>query len=357
MALRKQVTWDELRVGIFVLAGLVIIAIAIFYVTGATGWGAKYNLKTYFPNVDTLQNGAIVALDGVTIGNVEDMKINRGTSNHAQSVEVDMRIQKEYQDLIRTTSAATVLTQGVLGNEYIELSRGYTGDVIPNNGVVTGIPVQSLSSIVAGSTQLEDKLNAVLTQINDVVGAIHSGKGSAGAFIYDRSLYDRFNSVAADAQSLVRDVKAGKGSIGKVLVSDDLYNKVDASATHLESMTNAISSQQGSLGKLVYDRAFYDKADKFLDNTNGLISGVRNGQGTMGKFFTDDSVFTNLRDATSNIKDVTGKMNNGQGTFGKFFTDPQLYDNMTGLTSDMRLLMGDFRRNPKKFLQIHLNIF
>ena len=357
MALKKQVTWEELRVGVFVLAGLVIIAVAIFYVTGTTGWGAKYALKTYFPNVDTLQQGAIVTLDGVTIGNVENMRVNRGSANHQQSVEVDMRIEKKYQDLIRTTSNATILTQGVLGNEYVEISRGYTGEILPGDATVPGIPALSMSAIVANSAQLEDKLSAVLSQVNDVVGAIHNGQGTAGKFIYDPSLYNRLNGVASQAQSLVANVQAGKGSIGKAMVSDDLYNKIDASATHLESVTGAIQSQQGSLGKLVYDRAFYDKADQFLTNTNGLITGVRNGQGTVGKLFTDDSIFANLRDASSNIKDVTGKLNNGQGTFGKFFTDQQLYDNMTGLTGDMRLLMGDFRRNPKKFLQIHLNIF
>ena len=357
MALRKQVTWEELRVGVFVLVGLVIIAVAIFYVTGSSGWGAKYDLKSYFPNVDTLQQGAVVTLDGVTIGNVQEMKINRGSAIHEQSIEVDMRIEKKYQDLIRTTSNATILTQGVLGNEYVEISRGYTGEMLPNDGVVVGIPAKSISSVVANVAPLEDKLDALLTQVNDVVGAIHSGKGSAGAFIYDRSLYDRFNSVAADAQSLVHDVKAGRGSIGKVLVSDDLYNKFYASATHIESVTNAIQSQQGILGRLVYDRAFSERADQLLTNTNGLIAGVRNGQGTAGKLFTDDSVWTNFRDASANLKDVTGKLNNGQGTFGKFFTDQQLYDNLTGLTGDMRLLMGDFRRNPKKFLQIHLNIF
>jgi phospholipid/cholesterol/gamma-HCH transport system substrate-binding protein len=350
MALRKQITWEELRVGVFVLAGLAIIAVAIFYVTAASGWGAKYTLRTYFPNVDTLQNGALVALDGVTIGNVQAMKINRSTLTQAQGVEVDMRIQKEYQDLIRSTSTATILTQGILGNEYVEVSRGYAGEMIRDGGVISSAPVQSMSS-------LEDKLNGLLTQVNDVVGVIRSGKGTAGALIYDRSLYDHFDALASNAQSLVQNVKEGKGSIGKVLVSDDLYNKFDASASHLESMTNAISSQQGSLGKLVYDRAFYDKADKLLDNTNGLLAGVRNGQGSLGKFVTDDTLFTNLRDASANFKDLTGKMNNGQGTFGKFFTDPQLYDNLTGLTGDMRLLMGDFRRDPKKFLQIHLNIF
>ncbi|HKF53674.1 MAG TPA: MlaD family protein [Candidatus Acidoferrales bacterium] len=354
MALRKQVTWEELRVGIFVLVGLIIIAVGIFYVTDVRAWGAKYTLRTYLPSVDNLQDGAPVTLGGVPIGNVEAMNINMHPSDPMHSIEIVMRVQSAYQPFIRSTSDASLATQGLLGQAYISITRGYTGEQIQNNGIVPGAPGKD---IVAGGAQVEANLNALLKQVGDIVADIHSGKGTAGALIYDRSLYNHFDSVAASAQSLVANVKAGKGSVGKLLVSDDLYNKFDASASHLESMTNAIQSQQGSLGKLVYDRAFYDKANKFLDNTNGLISGVRNGQGTVGKLFTDETLFTNLRDASANFKGLTDKMNNGQGTFGKFFTDPQLYDNLTGLTGDTRLLIGDFRRNPKKFLQIHLNIF
>lgn len=354
MALRKQVTWEELRVGVFVLVGLIIIALGIFYVTNATSWGAKYTLKTYLPEADNLQNGAPVTLDGVAVGNVQAMNVNTDPSDPMHSIEIVMRVQSSYQRFIRSNSTAREATEGLLGQSYISITRGYTGEVIQNNGVVTGAPAKD---IVAGGAQLEDNLNALLKQMGDIVTTIQSGKGTAGALIYDRSLYDHFDSMVANAQSLVANVKAGKGSVGKVLVSDDLYNKFDASANHLESMTAAIQSQQGSLGKLVYDRTFYDKANEFLTNSNGLLAGIRSGQGTVGKLFTDDTLFTDLRDAATNVKDVTGKMNNGQGTFGKFFTDPQLYDNLTGLTGDTRLLIGDFHRNPKKFLQIHLNIF
>ncbi len=354
MAIRKQVTWEELRVGLFVLVGLVIIAIAIFYITGGNSWGAKYELKTYLAEVPNLQIGAPVTLDGVAIGNVHALNVNEHPADHMHSIEVDMRIDKKHQDLIRSTSEASLLTQGLLGSSYVNITRGYTGDVIQNNGVVPGVGGKD---IIEGGVQLEDKLNALMTQVGDVVGAIHNGQGTIGKFVYDPSLYNRLNGVASQAQSLVADVKAGKGSIGKVMVSDDLYNKLDTSATRFESMTAAVQSEQGTLGKLVYDHAFYDKANEFLTNTNGLVAGVRNGQGTLGKLVTNDTLFTNLRDASANIKDVTAKMNNGQGTFGKFFTDQQLYDNMTGLTGDMRLLVGDFRHNPKKFLQIHLNIF
>ena len=71
MAQRKQLTWTELRVGIFVLAGLFLVMVAIFYVTGGGFLVPKYRLVTYLPEVDELQTGAPVTLDGIEVGNVE----------------------------------------------------------------------------------------------------------------------------------------------------------------------------------------------------------------------------------------------------------------------------------------------
>jgi len=71
MARGKQLTWSELRVGLFVLVGLLVLAVAIFYVTGAGVFGPKYHLRTFLPEVSGLATGAPVRLDGVEIGNVE----------------------------------------------------------------------------------------------------------------------------------------------------------------------------------------------------------------------------------------------------------------------------------------------
>ena len=71
MAQRKQLTWTELRVGVFVLVGLLIVVVAIFYVTGGGFLGPKYRLVTYLPEVDELATGAPVTLDGIEVGNVE----------------------------------------------------------------------------------------------------------------------------------------------------------------------------------------------------------------------------------------------------------------------------------------------
>jgi phospholipid/cholesterol/gamma-HCH transport system substrate-binding protein len=353
----KQVTWAELRVGVFVLVGLVVLAVAIFYVTGVSFWGAKLSLKTYLPDVSDLQTGAPVTLSGVTIGNVKTMRINPNPSRANQGVEIDMSIDKRYQKFIRTDAQASLATSGLLGNKYVTISRVVTGPVVQNGGTIPGVPGRDITEMVERGVDLESNLNEVTKEVQDIIGNVRQGKGTIGKFIYDPTLYNRFNETASKAEALVSNVQAGKGSIGKMVVSDDFYNKLDATVGHLQSASAAIDSRQGSLGKLIYDPAFYNKANSFLDNSNGLLAGIRAGHGTMGKLVTDDTLFTNLRDASVNIKDLTGKMNNGQGTFGKFFTDPQLYDNMTGLTGDMRLLIGDFRQNPKKFLQIKLHVF
>jgi len=84
---------------------------------------------------------------------------------------------------------------------------------------------------------------------------------------------------------------------------------------------------------------------------------VRAGKGTLGKLATDETLYNKLRDASSNVASATAKLNENTTTAGKLFSDPQLYDNLSGLTGDLRLLIGDFRQNPKKFLHFKVTVF
>src|SRR6202035_1363878 len=116
-------------------------------------------------------------------------------------------------------------------------------------------------------------------------------------------------------------------------------------------------SQKGTLGKLLYDPSLYDEAKSALSSGNAMISDVREGKGTLGKLATDDALYNKMRDTSTNLANATAKLNDNTTTAGKLFSDPQLYDNLTGLTGDLRLLIGDFRQNPKKFLSFKISIF
>jgi phospholipid/cholesterol/gamma-HCH transport system substrate-binding protein len=107
----------------------------------------------------------------------------------------------------------------------------------------------------------------------------------------------------------------------------------------------------------MYDPTLYDQAKQALSNGNEVISDVRAGKGTLGKLATDDTLYNKLRDTSTNLATATAKLNDNNTTAGKLFSDPKLYDNLTGMTGDMRLLISDFRKNPKKYLHIKVTIF
>jgi phospholipid/cholesterol/gamma-HCH transport system substrate-binding protein len=357
MAQRKQLTWSELRVGLFVLVGLFILALGIFYVTGAGILGPKYRLKTYLGEVEGLQTGAPVRLDGVQVGSVESISLTPHPTDDMHNITLVLRVDKKYADDIRTDSTASLITEGLLGNRYVTVTRGFTGTPIPPNGVIPGREEAAMKQMVERGAELMENLGALTNDLRGIVGQIHNGNGTLGMLMNNPSLYNHLNDTASRLDQVAASIQQGQGSLGKLVASDELYNKANDTIGHADNVLAAVEQQKGTLGKLVYDRAFYDSAKGLIDHGNTLLSGVEQGQGTLGKLVKDDALYSNLRDASANVRDATAKLNSNEGTAGKLFSDPALYDNMTGLTGDLRLLVSDFRQNPKKFLHVKLAVF
>src|ERR1043166_6107974 len=177
MAQRKQLTWTELRVGLFVLVALFVIAAGIFYVTGTGFLGPKYRLRTFLPEVAGVTNGAPVRLDGVDIGNVESIKLVPRTPGHipekSHNIEIVMRLDKRFQPDILTDSTASLVTEGLLGNRYVNITRGFTGVQLKDNQEVPGSAEQNLADVMAS-------MQTVTTDIHGLIQNLQTGKGTLG---------------------------------------------------------------------------------------------------------------------------------------------------------------------------------
>ncbi|HXW17269.1 MAG TPA: MlaD family protein [Candidatus Acidoferrales bacterium] len=357
MAQHKQLSWTELKVGLFVLIGLVIMGAGVFYVTGGGTLGPKYNLTAYLPEVEGLKIGAPVSVSGFEVGTVEAIRLNTKPVDLLHNIQVVMRIDKRYQDSIRTDSVASLVTQGLLGDRYVTITRGISGEPLQKGAVVKTTEEKAMQQIVERGVELEENLGTLTDEVNGVVNDLKTGHGTLGKLLKDPELYNHLNSSVAKMDAMISSVQSGQGTLGKLVASDEMYTKVDTTLGHAQDILGAVREQKGTLGKLVYDPAVYQSAHDFLDNGNAAIADARAGKGTLGKLINDDTLFTNLRDASANVRDATAKLNSDKGTAGKFFTDPELYDNLTGVTGDMRKLIGDFRTNPKKFLHVKLAVF
>ncbi len=118
----------EIWVGAFVALGLVALFFVSMQVSNLGDFKSSrgsYVLKAHFGNVGGLKVRAPVSMAGVTLGRVE--KITFDASRYEALVE--MRMDPAYKQLPEDTSAS-ILTAGLLGEQYIGLSAGGSDDFL-----------------------------------------------------------------------------------------------------------------------------------------------------------------------------------------------------------------------------------
>ncbi len=111
----------ELWVGFFVAAGIVALVMLAFKVGNlATAQVLDgYLIKARFENIGGLKVKSAVTLAGVPIGRVRSITVDK---ERYQAV-VEMEIDGRYRN-IPVDSSASILTSGLLGEQYIGLEPG-----------------------------------------------------------------------------------------------------------------------------------------------------------------------------------------------------------------------------------------
>lgn len=108
-------------VGLFLLLGIAGLVFLAFQVSGLSTntLSNGYSIKADFDNVGGLKVRAPVEIGGVVIGRVTNIALNTQTFK----AEATLLIDKHY--LIPSDSSASILTQGLLGSNYVGISPGY----------------------------------------------------------------------------------------------------------------------------------------------------------------------------------------------------------------------------------------
>ena len=111
----------EVSVGAFILAGILALLVMAVKVSGLSinGGSKTYELYAYFDNTGALKPRSRISMAGVTVGKVREITLDKDTFMAKVVMDIDQRI-----DNIPIDSTASIVTSGLLGEQYISISAG-----------------------------------------------------------------------------------------------------------------------------------------------------------------------------------------------------------------------------------------
>lgn len=114
-------TLMDLWVGIFVVAGLgaiLVLALRVGNASATFDVSDTYTVYGDFENIGGLKVRAPVKSAGVVVGRVANIQLNRETYKARATLAIDKRYQ------FPTDTSASILTAGLLGEQYIGFDAG-----------------------------------------------------------------------------------------------------------------------------------------------------------------------------------------------------------------------------------------
>lgn len=115
----------EILVGVFVVLAMASLAMLAMKVAdrGISGDGETYELRAKFDNIGGLKVRSPVKVGGVVVGRVGKITLDENDFTPV----VTLVISKDY-DKFPTTSSVSILTSGLLGEQYVGLQPGFMLD-------------------------------------------------------------------------------------------------------------------------------------------------------------------------------------------------------------------------------------
>ncbi|HUG41133.1 MAG TPA: MlaD family protein [Longimicrobiales bacterium] len=315
----------QLRVGIVVIFALLLLAYAIFQVGKLFDvFASRYELVTLVESSAGLIEGAPVTLAGQRIGQVDAIRfipVERRVGG--ANIYIRLSINQDVREQIREDSEASLRTQGLLGDRFVEITPGSprfaaldAGDTLPSR------PPLDYEDVLQTAAATLVEVRSMVGDLQVLTESLARGDGTLGALLADDRLYERMTVASAELAGLLRTINSSDGTLGRMIRDPALYDRMNTALVRLDSIGAALMGGEGSLGRLMRDDALYE----------GLVGVVERADSTVG-----------------GMQQFVQGIGEGEGTLARLVEDPALYDQLLKTIVDIQNLIRDIRADPRAF--------
>lgn len=267
------------------------------------------------------------------------------TTSH-QRVRVTMELSEEKLVHIRDDSRATITSNGVLGDQLINISVG------KGEPVVDGGTIQATPSLMEELLFFKDRIEGITEDLD------RSLAGVAGLFdsLNDDRTKGDLKGILANTNEISRQIAEGEGLVGALFNDPEYKSEFAKTLRHVrhgvEEVDAAITKMGRDVSPAVKDvRGTLRRVNETLDTVNDpknkalasrLIHDEQLGEDVAAAVTDASEALVAARgalvDAQTVVAEVRTSLASGEGTLGKLLKDPKAYD-------DLVKVLGNIERN------------
>jgi len=246
----KRDNVNYLMVGIVVLAGFVLLLVALFIMTGRSGASTAY--YTHYRNVTGLRYGAPVFYEGYRIGQVSAITPERKVSTNGERgtrYKIKLAVRRDWP--IPKDSLAHMTSTGLLADVAVGITEGSSKDVAVPGSELAGVEASdifsALNELAGQLTELtRNQIAPLIKNLSQHVDSIASviDKNTPELVAQSHALLTRLNSASDSLNEVLKP--ENRSNIAAILSNartvtkqlHDTQEKLDHTLAQLDSMAS-----------------------------------------------------------------------------------------------------------------------
>jgi phospholipid/cholesterol/gamma-HCH transport system substrate-binding protein len=291
----KDHSKNEVKVGLTVIAGLLILLLGFSVFKNWSMGKAQYEIRMHFPTSSGLQTGDQVSVNGVRAGAVSSVELQNGGVLVTALIEQHFQVYREGVPVIQmlelmggkkidirqqgdgSPADASFVMQGRVDPD-IAGALGALGEV---QGNIQNISVQADSLLRSINSVMGDR--QFISSLKETVANLHALSGELRSYAARNSgnldrLTSNLTTLTSRADTLLADLPP---RLTRTMDNTDrLLVKGDATLGDVRSLLTDIRDSRGLLHSVVFDTTLVRRFDVMLTKLDSLSNIIINGEFT-----------------------------------------------------------------------------
>ena len=277
----------ELRAVLIILFGVFLFLLGYNFLNGTSLFKKEKSLYATYDNVEGLQVGTKVTVNGLSVGKVAKIDFLPNSSQ----ILVSFTIRNDV--VFSKNSVAELYEAGLIGGKSIAIHPVYDNFTKFKSGDTLKSSVKpGLTDVVNQQiAPLQQKLEKVLTNADSLFSGVNNVLNSEGK-----------NNLSVTLQNLSSAVKSADELLSRFNYTSKNQNKnINKIITNLATVSENLNKITDSLSSTNLRKTIYN-FEKLSSNFNNILLEIKSGNGTLNKLLYEDSLYQNLKNSSDAIE-------------------------------------------------------